>query len=119
MASQCHNATDHTPARGSIFRGYPNEISPFVAEVITPPLVLFKSIQFLQKQCFDPRFYQLQLFCVSNFLIPQHFVFHLGPAVVFQRLPAICVRSFLLHASACKNISFPLTLREQFAKFGR
>lgn len=41
-------------------------------------LVLFKSVQFVLKQCFDPWFYQVQLFCVSNFLIPQRFVFILG-----------------------------------------
>lgn len=54
MTSPCLSAADQTSAPGPIFRGYPNEISLFVALVITPPLVLFKSIQFLKKQCFDP-----------------------------------------------------------------
>lgn len=76
--SLCPHAADHTLAPAPIFRVYPNEISFFVAVSISPPLVLFKSIQFVLKQCFDPWFYQVQLFCVSNFLIPQHFVFILG-----------------------------------------
>lgn len=54
MTSSCLYAADHTSAPGPIFKGYPNEISHFVALVITRPLVLFKSIQFLKKQCFDP-----------------------------------------------------------------
>lgn len=57
---------------------YPNGIGFIVAVWVSPSLVLFKSLQFVLKQCFDPWFDQVQLFCVSNFLILLRFVFILG-----------------------------------------